>query len=186
MPKYTKKTQLEEETPTKPNNDGGEQTGGEGEETLETFTQEDLDRIASKVRAEEKAKKEKEVEEIKKKAEEDAIRKANLSVEEREKELLAEREQENEKREKTLTLRENKLEGRAMLRDLEMPEEFVDFILNENIETQNESIEKIHQVWTAKVAEEVKKQIKGEAPKDPSSGDGDDSLDLDEDRTNYM
>jgi hypothetical protein len=185
MPEDKKKTQLEEETPTKPNTDGGEQTGGEGEDTPETFTQEDLDRIASKVRAEERAKKEKELAEAKEKAEADAIRRSKLSAEEREKELREQQEKEHSEKERELTLRENRLEGRAMLRDLKMPEDFVDFILNEDIEKQNESIEKIHQVWTAKIAEEVKKQIKGEAPKDPSSGDGEDSFD-EEELTSYM
>lgn len=184
MPKEIK-TQLEEETPTNANTDGGEQTGGEGEDTPETFTQEDLDRIASKVRAEEKAKKDKELAEAKKKAEEDAIRRSKLSAEEREKELREEQEEEYAKKERALTLRENRLEGKTMLKELDMPEDFVDFILNEDIEKQTDSIEKIHQVWTAKIAEEVKKQIKGEAPKDPSSGDGEDSFD-DEERTNYM
>ena len=158
-------------TPTEPTNE--DKKGGEGKSNDDkptSFSQEDLDKVAAKVRAEEKAKAEKEKAKAIEDAKAEAERLAQLSAEEKEKELQERQSKELAEREKTLILRENKLEGIEKLNELKIPIKFIDFVLSDNKDTMNSSIETLHKEWTDAISAEVKAQLKGEAPKDPSSG----------------
>lgn len=176
MSELDKNKNLEVDNPTasdKGENDKDDK-GTQGTEEPKTFNQEELDKIVSTRLAKEQSKLEKKLEEERKQIKSEAERLAQLSAEDKEKELREQQEKELNTKKRELVLRENRLDGREKLSELKMPAEFIDFVLDEDKDSQDEKIDKMHKAWTTAVADEVKKQTKGEAPKDPSSTEGDD------------
>jgi len=187
MPELDKNNNLEVDNPTasdKGANDKDDK-GTQETEDPKSFTQEQVDEIVSKRINKESSKFEKKLLEMQTKMQEDAERYSKMSEDEKKKEQDERKRKEDEDRDRNLTLRENKLEAREKLSELSMPSVFVDIVLNVDLDAQNDNIEKIHKAWTTAIAEEVKKQTKGEAPKDPSSTEGDDK-DADEAGSFFM
>lgn len=147
-------------------NNGGKQT----EPTSETFTQKDLDSLAAKVRAEEKAKIEKAQKESIDKAISDAKteweRQAKLTAEQREEEARQAKAKEFEERERKLALGERRLEAIAKLAEKNIPSEVVDYLIDVDKVKTGENIEKFSEVYNKAVEEGVKAKLAGKTPTD--------------------
>lgn len=153
------------------NND--DKSGNDGESN--TFTQEDLDRIAAKTREEEKKKAQKMVDQAVQKATEEAERRAKLSEEERAKELEEKRKQEFAEREKNVTLRENRAGAIEKFSELNLPVKMVDFVVDLDPESQETRIADFKEAYDAAVKEGVAEALKGKAPKDMNSNSSNNS-----------
>lgn len=140
----------------------------EGGETLKQFTQEELDKIVSE-RLERDRKKQQSIFEKKldeKLAEQERLSK--LSQEEKEKQLTEKAKRDLEDKQKELTIRENKLSGKEKLTELNIPVEFIDFVLSEDLEKMTENIEIFSKKWNEAVNAAVADKLKGDAPRDPN------------------
>lgn len=142
--------------------------GKEATEKKTSFSQTDVDFIASKVRGEEKSKQE----EIVKKAVAEAIadyeRQAKLTEEERANELKAKQEQALQDRENSITLRERRIEAQEILKDNAVPVSLVDFVVDLDKDKTNENIKTLADAFSKAVEEEVKNKLAGNPPKDPT------------------
>ena len=145
-------------TPT-PGQDNGKDGG-------KSFTQDDMDKLAAKVRAEEKAKTDKAIEERVKAEMEEYDRKAKLTEEEREKEARSKREKELADRESSITLRERKLEAASLLSEKGVPNSFVDYVVDIDQDKMNENIENFSKLFAKEVEQSVTNKMKGTPPKD--------------------
>ena len=166
----------EDKTPIVPtpgdDQQGGDKGGnGEPEDNKDakgdpkSFTQEDLDRIASKTRDEEKRKAEKLIEDAVKKATEDADRRNKLTEEERAKELELTKAKEFEEREKGITLRENRATAIEKLSELQLPVKMVDHLVDINLELQEKKIADFQSAYTESVKAGIAEALKGTPPK---------------------
>lgn len=148
------------------------QTAGSGENGNnagnkdKSFTQEDMDKLASKVRAEEKAKTDKAIEERVKAAMAEYDRQAKLTQEEREKEARAKQEKELAERESKITLRERKLEAASQLSEKGVPTEFVDYVVDIDASKMKDRIDNFAKAYTKAVEKGVTDKLKGTPPKD--------------------
>ena len=151
-----------------PNQDQTTGSGNEGENAgnNKSFTQEDMDKLASKVRAEEKAKADKATEEKVKAAMAEYERQAKLTQEEREKEARSKREKELADRESKITLRERKLEAAAQLSEKGVPMEFVDYVVDLDSEKMKDKIDNFAKVYSKAVESGITEKLKGTPPKD--------------------
>ena len=131
-----------------------------------TFTQEDLDKVLSKRLNEEKERNNKELQDALKKEREEWERQSKLSQEEREKELLAKEQQRQKDRERVLTLRENRLSGIEKLSEFKMPGDFIDFVIDEDLDKMTERIANLNKLWSKAIEEAVSDRVKGNPPKD--------------------
>lgn len=145
-------------TPTPPNNE--ENKGGK------TFSQTDMDNLASKVRGEEKAKTEQAIQEAVANALAEERRQAKLTEEEREKEARTKREAELKAREDDITLREMKLKAQELLREKNIPISLVDFVVNLDENKTKENIEKLAKSYAKSVEDGVTDKLKGNPPPD--------------------
>lgn len=149
-------------TPTNPED--------EGTQEAKTFTQEELDAIAGKVRKEAKEAADKEAQEKINSAVAEAIkeaeRKAKLSADEREKELLADQAKKNEERERNNTLRENRLDAIDALIDLEIPDPKIaaEFVVDLDKKVQAQKIEDFVSVLDKMAQSMVEKKLQGNTP----------------------
>lgn len=164
--------------------DGGKANGGEpkngednnpsgndpknGNEADKSFSQEDLNKVVSTRVSEVTDKLEKKFNDKLRKEREDWERQSKLSEEEKEKEIRQREEEKRLAKDKELTLRENRLVGREKLVELDMPTEFVDFVLTEDVDDMSEKITTLHEQWQSAVEAKVKEQLAGKTPKDPS------------------
>ena len=165
MDKEDKKT-LSEVTPTEEvQEEKVEQT-----ETVEKVSpsQDELDRIASKVRAEEKAKAEKAIAEARKEAKAEAERLAKLSQDEREKEESARRENEYADREKRIRVGENKLVAIDLLTEsnVKARPEVIGMLTTDDESTTRNNVEAYIKNLREDVEREVANQLSGKPPKD--------------------
>lgn len=140
----------------------------EGKDGGKTFSQEDIDKIVSERLEREREKFKKELESEKSKVQTEAERLAKLSEDEKIKELSEKQSKELADKEKSLTLRENKLIGIDKLNELKIPIRFVDFVLNEDKDQMDKNIDLLHEEWKKAISEEVANQLKGKPPKDPN------------------
>lgn len=135
--------------------------GGEGSDNLDDdedkkkFTQAELDDIVKKRLARERAKIEREY--AKKEAK--AKRLKDLSDEEKEIEELKIEKEELEAERLRLQRRELEMDAKDILIDKELPLEFLDFILGEDVESTKENIDKFEKQFKSAVSEGVKKLI---------------------------
>ena len=100
------------------------------------------------------------------KAKEEGERLAKLSAEEREKEVLEKQRQENEERERLLSMRENKLEAISIFSKANVPIELVDYVVDPDREKTLEKAELFIKNYQTSVEQTVAKKLEGEPPKD--------------------
>ena len=125
-----------------------------------------MDKLAAKVRAEEKAKSEKAIKDAVANAMAEYDRQAKLTQEEKDKEAKAKREKELADRESQITLRERKLEAATALSEKGVPIEFVDYVVDVDAEKQSNKIEKFAKEYAKAVEKGVTDKLKGTPPTD--------------------
>lgn len=135
--------------------DKPEDEPGEDEPEEKEFTQAELDEIVKKRLARERAKIEKEFATKEAKAK----RLKDLSNEERELEELRIEKEELEAEKLQLQRRELEMDAKDILMDKELPLEFLDFILGEDVEDTKSNIDEFDKQFKSAVSEEVKKLI---------------------------
>lgn len=145
--------------------------GDDGEDNKPIFTQEQVDKMISERLSRAEQKFEKTLSERLEKERAEAERLAKMSAEEKEKELTQKEAEKLKAKELELTLRENKLAGIEKLNELDMPIKFVEFVISEDTEKMNANIEIMYSEWKKAVEAQVKRQLAGTTPKDPSSED---------------
>lgn len=134
-----------------------------------TFTQTDLDNLASKVRGEEKAKRESLINEAVNSAISEYERKAKLSEEEREKEAKTQREKELSQRELDITLRERTLEAKELLANKGLSTDLVKYVVNEDKDKMKDNIDNLSKTFNKALESAIQEKLKGQAPKDFSN-----------------
>ena len=139
--------------------------GKSTEQSVKTFTQEEIDKMIS-VRLEREQKK---FSERLEKEKTEAERMAKLTADEREKEILKQSKNELEEKERLLKLRENQLTAYNKLAEAGLDNSFVDFVLDEDSEKMLEKIENLKTRFTKSLEEKLKKEMEGKPPKDVSS-----------------
>lgn len=152
-----------DETPQQPVTPTDAKKEGEGGKV---FTQEELDTIINNRLEREKKVAKAELDSAIAHTKTETERLAALSQEEKQKELLAKQSKETEEREKTLTLRENKLDAQAKLDELKIPIKFADFVLDIDKEKMEGKIKVLSDSWNDAIKEGVSRQLAGNPPKD--------------------
>lgn len=163
---------IDKDLDKKGNNDG-EGSDVNGSEP-KTFTQEDVDKVISERLAREAKKFDKKMEETLKKEREEAQRLAELSADEKEKELKEKEKKEFESKRHELQLKENRLEGRIKLQDLGLSESLIELVISEDLDSMLENIDTLNDVVNEMAEAKYKAKLKGDTPKDPSSDSSDD------------
>lgn len=134
-----------------------------------SFTQTDMNNLASKIRGEEKAK----TEELIRQATANAIaeyeRQAKLTQEEKDREAKTKREAELREREKAITLRERRIEAQELLAKQNIPIDLVDFVVDLDESKTRDNIDKLAKTYNKSVETGVTDKLKGQPPKDFSS-----------------
>lgn len=134
-----------------------------------TFSQADLDNLASKVRGEEKAKSEQAIKDAVAQAIAEERRQAKLTADERESEAKAKREKELKEREDAITLRERRLTAQELLSQKNIPIDLVDFVVDLDETKTKENIEKLAKTYNKSVENGVTDKLKGTPPTDFSN-----------------
>jgi len=134
-----------------------------------TFSQTDMDNLAGKIRAEEKAKNEQAINDAVANAIAEYERKAKLTEEEREKEARSKREAELKEREESITLRERRLEAQELLSAKNIPIDLVDFVIDLDAEKTKANVEKLATNYNKSVETGVTDKLKGTPPTDFSN-----------------
>lgn len=138
-----------------------------------SFSQTDMDNLASKIRLEEKAK----TQEAIKEALAEYDRQAKLTEEEREKEAKSKREAELKAREDDITLRERKLQAQELLQAKNIPIDLVDFVVDLDENKTKENIEKLAKTYNKSVETGVTDKLKGTPPVDFSNSNNNEDTD---------
>ena len=68
------------------------------------------------------------------------------------------------RREEELTLRENRIAAQERLKAANIPDGFLDFLVNKDIAVQNEGIDRLIKLWNTGLKEAVKSRIASDAP----------------------
>ena len=134
-----------------------------------TFSQTDMDNLAGKIRAEEKAKYDELVKSAVATALKEQERQAKLTEEEREKEAKSKREAELKAREDDITLRERKIQARELLQAKNIPTELVDFVVDLDESTTKANVEKLIKTYSESVEAGVTDKLRGTPPTDFST-----------------
>lgn len=145
---------------------GGKAKDSEGDETPKTFTQDDLDKVASKIRAEEKAKAEKDRLKAIADAKSDWERQNKLTEDERIKEQRQKEEEEFRSRKRELDLQENTIEAKRKLVEYDIPDETIPFLISDDKEKTLTNIEDFKKVWDKAIEKGVEKKLAGKTLKD--------------------
>ncbi len=145
---------------------GGKKKDGEGDDTPKTFTQEDLDSVASKTRAEEKAKAEKDRLKAIADAKAEWERQTKLSEDERLKEQRQKEEKEFNERKQALDLQENTIEAKVKLAEYGIPDTTIPFLISADKEKTMTNIEEFKKVWDKAIESGVEKKLAGKTLKD--------------------
>ena len=133
------------------------------------FSQADMDNLAGKIRGEEKAKQEQAIKDAVAQAIAEERRQAQLTVDEREKEAKAKRDEELKAREDNITLRERRLMAQEMLSQKNIPIDLVDFVVDLDETKTKENIEKLAKTYNKSVENGVTDKLKGTPPPDFSN-----------------
>ena len=148
----------------------GTPTAGQtGDKGGKVFSQTDMDNLAGKIRAEEKAKNEQAVKDAVANAIAEYERQAKLSEDEREREAKSKREAELKEREEKITLRERRLEAQELLQAKKIPIDLVDFVVDLDINKTKENVEKLAKTYNKSVETGVTDKLKGNPPTDFSN-----------------
>lgn len=140
-----------------------------------TFTQTDLDNLAGKVRAEEKAKQDQAIKDAVANALAEERRQAKLTEEEREKEAKTKREAELKERENSITLRERKIQAQELLQSKNISSDLVDFVVDLDEKKTTENVEKLTTAFNKAVENAVANKLKGTPPTDFSNNNKQDA-----------
>jgi len=146
-------------------------TNSEAKGGNKSFSQTDMDNLASKVRLEEKAK----TQEAIKEALAEYDRQAKLTEEEREKEAKSKREAELKAREDEITLRERKLQAQELLQAKHIPIDLVEFIVDLDENKTKDNIEKLAKTYNKSVETGVTDKLKGTPPTDFSNSNNEEN-----------
>jgi len=143
------------------------------EEKTKTYTQEEVDKLLQKEgdrRVSTARKKfEEEYKEKLEKEKKEAERLSKLSADEREQEILKQKELELEEKEKAIRYRELQLDTVNILADESLPVGFAEFLIKDDAETTNENIKKFKEEWQEALSKAVDERIKGKTPSLPGS-----------------
>jgi len=131
-----------------------------------TFSQEELDKIISNRLSEAKKKLEAEKDKAIAEAKAEAERLAQLSNEEKEKELTQKQLEALSEKEKELASRENKLKAIEIFDEAKIPIKLVDFVVDSDGDKMIQKIEILKESWKSALSEELQKSVSGEVPKD--------------------
>ena len=142
-----------------------------------TFSQTDMDNLAGKIRAEEKAKNDQAIKDAVANAIADYERQAKLTEEEREKEAKTKREAELKAREDNITLRENRVKAQEMLAKKNIPIDLVDFVVDLDATKMEDKIDTLAKTYNKSVETGVTDKLKGNPPKDFSNSNNNDGAD---------
>lgn len=129
-----------------------------------SFTQDDLDSLAGKVREEEREKYEAEMSKKLEEAKAEAERLAKLSAEEREKEIQSKYEDQLKQREREITMREHKSIAIEKLNEMKVPTHLAEFVVSEDKGQMLEKIDVLKSAFDKAVEESVVERLKGKTP----------------------
>lgn len=138
-----------------------------------SFSQTDMDNLAGKIRAEEKAKNDQAIKEAVAMAVAEERRQAKLTEDEREKEAKSKREAELSAREENVTLRERRLEAQELLQAKHIPIDLVDFVVDLDETKTRDNVEKLAKTYNKSVETGVTDKLKGTPPRDFSNSNND-------------
>ena len=159
------------------NNNPAEQDNGnsgnntEQKEQPRTFSQEDMDKLAAKVRSEERKKAQDEIS----KARSEGERLARMSEEEKARHAAEQREAELAKRERDLNMREMRATARDILGEKNLPSELLGTLDYTSAETVQSSIASIEAAFRAAVQKGVEERMKGTTPDKRRAAGSDDT-----------
>lgn len=142
-----------------------------------SFSQTDMDNLAGKIRAEEKAKNDQAIKDAVANALAEERRQAKLTEEDREKEAKSKREAELKAREDEITLRERKLQAQELLQAKHIPIDLVDFVVDLDETKTKDNIEKLAKTYNKSVETGVTDKLKGTPPTDFSNSNNNDNTD---------
>lgn len=131
------------------------------QEAAEKEAERRVAKVLSKKQAEWQEAKDKELEEAKS----EAAKLAKMSADERAKAEATKRQDELEKREKEINLREYRYEAKHQLEENGLPDSFVDMVLSEDAETTKNNIGAIKAEFDKAVEAAVNEKLKGNNPK---------------------
>ena len=131
------------------------------QEAAEKEAERRVAKVLSKKQAEWQEAKDKELEEAKS----EAAKLAKMSAEERAKAEATKRQDELEKREKEINLREYRYEAKHQLEENGLPDSFVDMVLSEDAETTKNNIGAIKAEFDKAIEAAVNEKLKGNNPK---------------------
>lgn len=130
------------------------------QEAAEKEAERRVAKVLSKKQAEWQEAKDKELEEAKS----EAAKLAKMSAEERAKAEATKRQDELEKREKAINLREYRYEAKHQLEENSLPDTFVDMVLSEDAETTKNNIGAIKAEFDKAIEAAVNERLKGKTP----------------------
>lgn len=154
-------------------NDGDNQNKEPNNDPNKTYTQEELDKLiqseadkrVSSALETARTKWEKEYQEKLEREKKEAERLANLSAEEKEKELLEKTKRDIEERERTIKLKELKLDAIDILVEKKLPVKFADMLLKDDAESTMDNIKLFEKEWQEAIDAAVTEKLKGKSPK---------------------
>ncbi len=147
---------------------GNSDRGQEGQDRGRTFTQADLDKLAAKVRAEERKKMESEIA----KARSEGERLARMTEEEKARHAAEEREAALTKREKELSMRELRATARDILGEKSLPADLLETLDYTSAETVKSSIDSMEGAFRKAVQQGVEERMRGKTPDKRQGGAG--------------
>lgn len=159
---------IEDKSKTNTNQDDSTDKTGE-KDTKQKFSQEDFDKKLDERMKREREQADKRLADELKKNREDWERQAKLSAEEKEAEEKKTREAETAKREREITLRENRAEARELLVEKGISTDLVGIVVDVDLDKTKENIDALEKSFTKAVEAGVAKRLKGDTPKDKSN-----------------
>lgn len=143
-------------------NTSNTEESGEGK----TFSQTDVDKILSERLTRAESKWQKETEKRIEQVQEEILKTAQMSAEEREKELAEKYKKELDVKAQDVAIRENRLDAIEMFANAKVPIDLVDYVVTPDKETTVEKAEAFVLKYNESVATTVAEQLKGKAPRD--------------------
>jgi len=143
-----------EDTPTSPKDEGNKEE--------KTLTQGQFDKALKERLSRERKENNEKIKEIKTETE----RLAKLSAEEKEKELAEQSKRDTDERDKSISIRENRLEALEVFSESKVPTNLVDYVISEDKKETLKNAKEFSESYNESVAKSVAEQLKGTAPKD--------------------
>lgn len=147
-------------------NGGAEAKGSDSK----TFSQEDVDKIVRKRLAEQESKFNANQQDLISKALAERDRQSKMTAEEKASEENQKRQNELEERERSITMRENRVAASEMLAKEGIDTSLVDFVVDLDMNKTQENIKTFKKAYNESVAKTVDSRLSGKAPTD--FGDG--------------